>query len=67
MNAAIEFEREFDLSLAKIASNPERFPHVDARHQFYLMQNFPFQIIYRHLPSEVHVVAVAHTSRKPDY
>lgn len=67
VQAAIEFDREFDLSLSKISSNPERFPHCDARHQFYLMQKFPFQIIYRHLNSEIHVVAVAHTSRKPGY
>ncbi len=67
VRAAIAFDREFDTSLEKISSNPERFPHCDARHQFYLMQKFPFQIIYRHLTSEIHVVAIAHTSRKPNY
>jgi len=67
IHAATEFDREFDLALAKISTNPERFPRCDARHQFYLMQKFPFQIIYRHLNSEIHVVAVAHTSRKPNY
>jgi len=51
IKAAIEFDREFELSLANISSNPEQFPHVDTRHQFYLMQKFPFQIIYKALRS----------------
>ncbi len=67
IDTAREFDREFDLALTTISSNPERFPHCDERHQFYLMQKFPFQIIYRQVTSEVHVVAVAHTARKPNY
>jgi len=67
MQAAADFDREFDAALATISSNPERFPNCDTRHQFYLMRIFPIQIIFRHLDTEIHIVAVAHTSRKPKY
>jgi plasmid stabilization system protein ParE len=65
--AANRFDEEFARALQVIASDPERFPVCDARHRFYLMRPFPFQIIFRSLADEVHVIAVAHTSRSPDY
>ncbi len=67
IRVAGEFDHEFDIALAKISADPMRFPYCDARHQFYLMQKFPFKIIFRQVSSEIHVVAVAHTSRRPNY
>ena len=56
-----------DAALAKISATPERFVHIDARHQACAVQKFPFQIIFRHSGDRVHVVAVAHAKRKPGY
>lgn len=67
IQAAADFDREFDAALATISSDPERFPYFDTRHQYYLMKKYPFQIIYRNLDTEIHIVAVAHTSRRPNY
>ena len=65
--AAFDFENEFDQSLRKITSHPERFPKCDHRHRFYLMRKFPYQIIYRIHDAQLVVIAVAHTSREPNY
>ena len=66
--AADGFEAEYAQALDAIAANPDRFPHCDVRHRFYLMKRYPFQIIYRILPDgTILIMAVAHTSRQPRY
>ncbi|MCA9214376.1 MAG: type II toxin-antitoxin system RelE/ParE family toxin [Planctomycetales bacterium] len=65
--AADAFDNEFDRALSEISANPSRFPHCDSEHQFYLMKRYPFRIIYRVGESEVLIIAVAHTSRDPEY
>ena len=66
-SVALEFDADFAESLSRIIESPERYPSVDDRHRFYLMRRFPFQIIYRWADATVTVIAVAHTSRKPEY
>lgn len=61
------FDEEFDQTLQIIASNPNRFAMCDDRHRFFLMRRFPYQIIYRHDWAKLTVVAVAHTSREPNW
>ena len=65
--AAERFDADFDEALQTIASDPERFPRCDERHHFYLMQHFPYQVIYRHHGDHWVVIAVAHTARQPRY
>lgn len=67
LRAAERFDHEFDEAIRLIASNPEWFPSCDARHRWLLMRRFPYQIIYRLNSAGVTVVAVAHTSREPNY
>lgn len=66
--AAERFEAEFALALEAIKANPERYPSCDdGRHRFYLLKRYPFQLIYRSVDEEHWlIVAVAHTSRKPN-
>jgi plasmid stabilization system protein ParE len=65
--AAEGFETEFDRALEMIAADPRRFPYCDKRHRFYLMDRYPYQIIYREEHNEVLVIAIAHAKRKPGY
>lgn len=66
--AAEGFEAEFAKALEAIAAHPDRFPHCDKRHRFYLLRRYPFQIIYRRTAEDrLLIVAVAHTSRRPGY
>ena len=66
-NAALEFESEFDRSIREIAAHPNRFPKCDDRHRFFLMRKYPFQIIYRIHDGRLVLIAIAHTSREPNY
>jgi plasmid stabilization system protein ParE len=66
--AAEGFDAEFDKALEAIRANPCQFPLCDERHRYYLMNRFPYQIIFREEPgNEVVVIAVAHAKRKPRY
>ena len=66
--AARRFEEEFLDAIEAISANPYRYPWIDDRHRFCLLRHFPFQVIYRELPSsQLLIVAVAHTSRRPGY
>lgn len=67
MRTAERFDDDFDQSMRLIAATPERFAKCDDRHRFFLMRRFPYQIIYRSEATRLTVVAVAHTSRKPNY
>lgn len=65
--AAEGFDAEFDKALARISADPLRFPLCDERHRFYLMDRYPYQVIYREESGEVVVIAVAHAKRSPQY
>ena len=67
IQVAERFDAEFDQALLTIANDPERFPRCDDRHQYYLMRDFPFQIIYRQQHEHWVVIAIAHTAREPAY
>ena len=56
-----------DVALASIAQDPARFFHIDDLHQACSVVKFPFQIVYRHVPNRILVVAVAHAKRRPGY
>jgi len=67
IDAANDFDVELGHALASIASDPQRYPKCDDRHQFFLMRRYPFRIIYRMARDHIVVIAIAHASRSPDY
>ncbi len=67
VEAALDFEAEFERALNSISADPERFPLCDNRHRYFLLRRFPFQVIYRQRQDIVEVISVAHTSRKPGF
>ena len=64
---AIGFEKEFERALDAIGSDPERFAHCGQRHRYYLMERYPFQVIFRVEREQPVIVAVAHAARAPGY
>lgn len=67
-----EFADEYDRVLAAVLADPTGYPQdedappdVEARHR--LFGRFPFRIVYTVRESGVYILAVAHTSRRPDY
>lgn len=61
------FETAVNTAFTMIGNDPLRFPVCDDRHRYYHLQRFPFQIIYRHSNADVTIVAIAHTSRSPNF
>jgi hypothetical protein len=67
VRAATRLEAEVDRMLGRIISSPDAFPAYDDEHRFAVLKRFPYSIIYQVLSGQVFVIAVAHSSRAPDY
>ncbi len=65
--AARDYCVAIDLAINKISADPKRFALVDSRHRCCSVQKFPFQVVFRHDADRIHVIAVAHAKRRPNY
>jgi plasmid stabilization system protein ParE len=65
--AADAFLAELDLAVERIAENPEMYPHYVRGTRRYLLQRFPFYLVYREHPEKLELVAIAHGRRRPGY
>jgi len=65
--AAEAFVREVDRAVALVASSPTIWPHFEAGTRRYVLRKFPYNIVYREIPTGIEVVAVAHHKRRPRY
>ena len=65
--AAVRFAREVERAVQSIADFPERFPADVRGARRYLLQGFPFVVVYRERSSAIQVIAVAHGRRRPNY
>jgi plasmid stabilization system protein ParE len=66
--AAQGFERAMDRVLTTVASTPDRYPFYDDVYREAILTRYPYSLIYRvESNGDVLVVAVAHSSREPDY
>ncbi len=64
---AARFEAEAERVLGSIVANPGMFPLYDDEHRFVMLRRFPYSVVYRFQPGQVHVVAVAHSRRSAGY
>jgi len=66
--AALKFaEEELSRAIVTITQAPQRWPHtVDGARKF-LLQIFPFAVVYRELPAIIQILAIAHGRRRPGY
>ncbi len=64
---ASRFAGELNRAIALIAEAPQRWPVGVHGTRRFLLQRFPFAIVYRELPSIIQVLAVAHGHRRPGY
>jgi plasmid stabilization system protein ParE len=67
LRAAQKFELEVEDVVSRIATAPESFPRYDDIHRFAIVRRFPYSVVYQALFDAIYVVAVAHSSRSPDY
>jgi plasmid stabilization system protein ParE len=67
-DAARRFSAEVDRALFQIVAAPKRWAVAPFRTRRFLLKQFPFTLIYRERGSgPIQALAVAHTSRKPEY
>ena len=67
VTAAAAFSHEIDSAASAIVRLPEAWPPFDHGTRRYLLQRFPFSVVYRVDERRILIVAVAHARRRPGY
>lgn len=65
--AAEAFLHEVDRAVVIIAAAPRVWPRFEASTRRYILQKFPYSIVFRETATRIIVVAVAHHKRRPRY
>ena len=65
--AAQAFVLEVDHAVARILDAPLQYPKASRGERRFVLDRFPYTIMYRVRADEVFVTAVAHQSRRPGY
>ena len=63
----LRLTREIYSTIRRIVENPNAWPKSSSRTRRCFTKRFRYQIIYQIRNDEIHIVAVAHTSRRPGY
>ena len=64
---ARDFLRAFRAAKDAIEKQPDRFSFIEKPVRRVRVSGFPYRIIYEELPDCVHVLAIMHDNRDPDY
>ena len=64
---ASKFADALTRAIDMIVEAPHRWPAGSRGTRRFLLQRFPFAIVYRELPAAIQVLAIAHARRKPGY
>lgn len=65
--AATKFAAEIDRAIALVIASPQRWPSGERETRKFVLNRFPYAVIYRETRSTVQVLAVAHGHRRPGY
>jgi toxin ParE1/3/4 len=63
----LRFYREVLTALARIEAHPLAWPRLRGEVRKCLVADFPYKLLYVIEPDRLHVVAVMHGKRKPEY
>jgi toxin ParE1/3/4 len=66
-DASIDFLTEAETGIEAITQNPHRWPKYLHGTRRFVLQRFPFSIVYLDDADLVTIIAVAHSKRKPGY
>ncbi|MDX2348378.1 MAG: type II toxin-antitoxin system RelE/ParE family toxin [Nitrospirota bacterium] len=61
------FFQEVQLAISRIQHTPQTWPVYTHGTRRFLLHRFPFGIVYQHTAIKIHILAVMHLKRKPDY
>jgi plasmid stabilization system protein ParE len=65
--AAQGFQAELDRAVLEIGEAPSRWVRHVADTRRFVLQRYPFSVVYFELPGSLFVLAVAHAKRRPGY
>jgi plasmid stabilization system protein ParE len=65
--AATNFVFELDRAIDLILSAPNRWPLGEHATRKFVLQRFPYALIYRERETDIQLLAVAHGNRRPGY
>jgi toxin ParE1/3/4 len=65
--AAIEFAAEMDRAVALVVESPARWPTGEHGTRKFILNRFPFAVVYREKQTSIQILAIAHGHRNPDY
>lgn len=67
LQATAGFLDELDQAIASVIESPERWPaHLHGSRR-YVLQRYPFAVVYRLIGDVVEIIAIAHGKRRPGY
>ncbi|HKR26044.1 MAG TPA: type II toxin-antitoxin system RelE/ParE family toxin [Acidobacteriaceae bacterium] len=66
-SAASRFVDEIDSAINLIVQSPARWPSGKHGTRRFILQRFPFALVYRVIGAQVQVLAAAHAHRRPGY
>ena len=67
LNTSDDFYREVAHAIFSIRSMPDTWPIYLHGTRRYLLDRFPFSVIYREKDGMIQLIALAHHRRKPEY
>jgi plasmid stabilization system protein ParE len=65
--AAHAFAFELDRAFERVIQTPRRWPAGEHATRKFVLQRFPFAVIYRERDNTIQVLAIAHGHRRPGY
>jgi len=65
--AANNFAGELDAAIDLVVNSPRRWPGGEHGTRKFVLQRFPFAVIYRETEASIQVLAIAHGHRRPGY
>lgn len=65
--AAAKFVEEIEYAVGLVIQSPQRWPDGQSSTRKFVLQRFPFAIIYREKETEIQILAIAHGHRRPGY
>jgi len=65
--AANNFAVELDAAIDLVVNSPKRWPTGEHGTRKFVLQRFPFAVIYRETKTSIQVLAIAHGHRRPGY
>jgi toxin ParE1/3/4 len=66
-DASVEFLSDLYSAVEDIAQAPQRWPKYIYGTRRFVMQRFPFSVVYLDDPELLTIIAIAHSKRKPGY